>query len=641
MIAHEKVIQIDNIIDYALKFSKKNVLQKVSEWAEQNRVLSSKVAKKSGSFSFDYAPYTREIADCFSKGSPVREVAVMKGVQLCFTTSIYDNTIGYCMAYDPSAIMLVSADKGLLKDYKKIKIDDLIDSSGLRERVMADTGNRNSRRQGDTATMIEFVGGFLRLSGSHNANDLKTFPIKILLLDELDGYPEEIKGEGNPINLAVARTDSYGKDKKIGYISTPSLAHSSHIYEYYEKGDKRKYYVPCPFCGEMQELVFYERNGGLYPDEMGILQDGVLHKPYGLIFDSEACKNGDYSSVGYKCKHCGNVINEHYKSFMLRSGKWKPTAKSKVPYYRSYHISALYSPSKEWWEIAKDFIQAGNDPTKLKVFYNLDLGLPFNDTTAGISVASIHKLRDLSLNNNVLPKEALFLTAAVDVQDDRLEVEIKAWGDRFRNWGIDHRIIKGNTEDSTDPCWEELLYIKDELWGGKQITYMLIDSGDGDKTDLVYNFCANYGDGIIFPLKGLASTSRTKEKYKIVNLPDYDTQLVEIYVDSYKNQLARWFNQEWRESDKDYPDGWVSLASGYSDSYLRQLTAEQRIKEISDTGFVNIRWINKGKRNEAFDLNVYNLCCAEIFINEYSRKVLDLDGPSPILTFETLKKEAT
>ncbi len=638
---NENVIQIDKVIDYALKFSKKDVFQKVSEWAEQNRVLSSKVAKKSGPFSFDYTPYTREIADCFSKNSIIREVAVMKGVQLGFTTSIYDNTIGYSIENNPSPMMIVSADKALLKDYKKVKLDDLIDNSGLRDRIVADTGNRNSRRQGDTATMVEFAGGFLRLAGSHNANDLKSFPIKILLLDELDGYPEEIKGEGNPIKLVVARTDSFGKDKKIGYISTPTLAHSSHIAEYYEKGDKRKYYVPCPFCGEMQELVFYEKNGGLYSDDKGILKDGVIHKPYGIVFNATECRAGDYNSVGYKCKHCGEVANEHHKSLMISRGSWRATAKSKIPFYRSYHISALYSPSKEWWEIVRDFIDAGNDPAKLKVFYNLDLGLPFNDTTAGVNAASIHKLRDGSISNNVLPEGALFLTAAVDVQDDRLEVEIKAWGDRFRNWGIDHRIIKGNTSDAADPCWEELLYIKDEMWSGKQITYMLIDSGDGEKTDLVYRLCADYGEGIIFPLKGLASTVRTKEKYKIVNLmPEYDLQLVEIYVDSYKNQLARWFNQEWRDSDSDYPDGWVSLASGYSDSYLRQLTAEHRVKEVSDTGFVTIRWVNKGRRNEAFDLNVYNLCCAEIFINEYSRKVLRLDASSPMLTFEDLKKEA-
>lgn len=160
MIADKRDVQIDKIIDLALSFSKKDILPSVSEWAEANRFLSSKVTPKPGNFKFDFAPYTREIADCFSRTSNVREVAVMKGVQLAFTTSVFDNAIGYHMSENPSGIMLVSGSKSLLKDYKKVKIDQLIDDSGLRSRVIADTGNKNSRRQGDTVSLIEFVGGF-------------------------------------------------------------------------------------------------------------------------------------------------------------------------------------------------------------------------------------------------------------------------------------------------------------------------------------------------------------------------------------------------------------------------------------------------------------------------------------------------
>ena len=260
MIVDKREVQIDRIIDLALSFSKKDILPTVSEWAEANRFLSSKVTKKPGNFNFDYMPYTREIADCFSRTSRVREVAVMKGVQLGFTTSIFDNAIGYHIAENPSSIMLVSGSKSLLRDYKKVKIDQMIDDSGLRDRIVADTGNKNSRRQGDTTSLIEFVGGFLRIVGAKSADDLRSFPIKILLLDELDAYPDKLGDEGNPVELAVSRTDSFGRDKRIGYISTPLLKHSSHIYQYYLRGDQRKYYVPCPFCGEYQELIFYSKN---------------------------------------------------------------------------------------------------------------------------------------------------------------------------------------------------------------------------------------------------------------------------------------------------------------------------------------------------------------------------------------------
>lgn len=212
----------------------KDLLPEVSEWAEKNRFMTSKVSNITGNFSYDNTPYAKEIANCFSKNSPIREIAIMKGVQLGFTTAIFENVIGYSIAHDPSPMMLVSGDLKLLKDFKTIKIDNLIDNSNLREKIIAETDNRHSRRTGDTAELIDFLGGFLRISGCHNANSLRSLPIKKLFLDELDAYPQTLAGEGSPIDLAVKRTESYSRTRKIGYISTPLLSCTSHIKEYYE-----------------------------------------------------------------------------------------------------------------------------------------------------------------------------------------------------------------------------------------------------------------------------------------------------------------------------------------------------------------------------------------------------------------------
>ena len=137
-----------------------------------------------------------------------------------------------------------------------------------------------------------------------NKNELKR---RIeLFLDELDAYPQTLAGEGSPIDLAVKRTESYSRTRKIGYISTPLLSCTSHIKEYYEKGDQRKFYVPCPFCHEKQELIFYSHDGGLYGDNKAVIDEDknyknndikVKRKPYGLIFNSEECKNGKISST--------------------------------------------------------------------------------------------------------------------------------------------------------------------------------------------------------------------------------------------------------------------------------------------------------------------------------------------------------
>ena len=120
---------------------------------------------------------------------------------------------------------------------------------------------------------------------------------------------------------------------------------------------------------------------------------------------------------------------------MIQNGEWQATSKSKIPFYVSYHISTLYSPEFQWWSCIREFLEAGTDPKKLQVFYNNVLGLPFEDTAAGVEITVVSKLRDDEIKNNSLPEGTLFLTAACDVQDDRLEVEIKGWGKKWRNWG--------------------------------------------------------------------------------------------------------------------------------------------------------------------------------------------------------------
>ena len=628
--------QIDNIFNAINGLIPMDVLMSCTEWAEKNRYLNSKITGTSGNFSYKNAPYCREIADCFSKNSPVQQVAIMKGVQLGLTTSVIENVIGYSIDTDPCPMMFVFPTDKDAENYKKLKIDNLIDFSNLRGKIIAGTENKNSRRTGDTQTLLEFVNGFLILASCRKGQDLRRTNVKKLFLDELDAFIDEIKNEGSPIEIAVKRTDSYiEKGRKICYNSTPILAHKSKIFEYYQKGDCRKFFVPCPHCGGMQELVFYKSDGGLYPDNKALKKGKTKTKPYGLMFDVKECREGNYDSVRYKCMHCGSDFYDYHKRLIEQDGEWRATQKSKIPFYRSYHISALYSLTKPWWNIVLDFLDAGKDPKKLQSFYNLDLGLPFEDRTGGVEYQTVHRLKDETLQNNVLPKGALFLTCAADIQRDRIECEIKAWGDRFRCWGISHRVFPGNTLDIYDPCWQEFSKVVNENWGGKQIEIGLVDSGDGELTDTVYNFCATYGDGLILPLKGFISRARTREKYKIVELPGYDNlYLVEVYTDLYKNILARYLSQEEHIGD-DYPDGWFTFAAGYSDEYFRQLTTERKVKLTTPDGLVAVKWVQHG-RNEAFDLNVYNLAAADIVIQRYSMFYLNLENPNPREVFKFL-----
>lgn len=633
--------QINTVFELIYKLLPQKIYGLCSEWAEEKRYMTESETSRPGPFRFENSPYTKEILDCSSKTSPVREVAVMKAVQLGFTTSIIENSIAYTVDVDPCPSMFVMPSDTISRQYKKLKIDKLIDNTGLRPKIFAQTLDKKTRETGNTSMLIQFVNGFLKFGSANNGASLRNIHIKKLYLDELDAYPATLPGEGDPVLIAVARTDSYAKDRKIFYISSPVASSQSRINQYYLKGDQRKYFVPCPHCGQMQELVFYKEDGGLYSLKKSILKDGVKTRPYGLMFNSSECKEGDFSSVHYKCKNCGGKIEEYQKKEIENKGEWRVTNPIKNKEYRSYHISALYSLTFPWRDLVQKFLDAGNDPAKLQTFYNLYLGLPFEETSGNIDETKVSALQDLKLPNNFVPKEFLFLTCAVDVQQNRLEAEIKAWGDRYRGHGVDHRIFYGNPADLNDSCWQELLKIKEEVFtDGRQIEIMGIDSGDGEKRDVVYEFCSNYGDGIIVPLKGFISTARTNGKFKIAEAKDYDgLSLIEIYTDLYKHTLARYFNQNWNENEP-YPEGWQSFANTYTKSYFKQLTSEKKVRTKTKGGLDVIRWVQHG-RNEAFDLNVYNLCLCDVFLLQICMEYLGLEQLNNRMAFEFLKENSS
>ena len=618
----------------------------ISEWAKTERFLSTKVTSKPGLYSWENAPYWREPCDCLSPSSHIREIAIMKGTQVLCTTSTIENCIGFTIGVRPTSMLLVSGDKQLIKDFKKIKLDQLIDDSDLRQYIKADTGNLKSRRQGDTAGMLEFQSngrqGYLRICGSNNPADFQTLPYQIVLLDEVDLYPDSSKRDGDVCALASARAASYGDRAKIIYMSRPQFAHTSKIWIKYKNGDQRKWFIPCPYCKNKQTLVFRETNGGEYPDAKGVKdRNNIIHKPYGISFDAKMCSEGVYSSVGYKCRYCGEIIKDAFQDEMNNQGEWRPTARSRFPSYRSYHFSGLYV--KKWWIVVRQFLEAGKDPNKLQVFWNEVLGLPFEDTATGVDSRILHRLRG-NRPNNIIPKGALFLVAAADIQGDRIEVEIKAYGDRFLNWGIDHRIFKGDTSCRDDDCWKKLAKIVDEEWTngrGKtlQIERMLVDSGDGELTDMIYSICEEFGqdEKIMLPLKGFQAAIKTREKFKLVPLKNYETSLVQIYVDLYKNQVSKWMNQEWRAGE-DCPDGWVNLPATYSDEYLRQLATEKKKKVRTAGGLTKIVWEQHG-RNESWDLNIYCACAADLTIWYISIEELGLKESSPSSVFEFLKEK--
>ncbi len=637
-----------------------------SEWAERTRYLTKTSSPFPGKFKWTRTPFWREVVDRLSPFDPAQKIAVMKGTQVGFTCAVLENAIGFGMACDPQPMAFISGDEKLIGRAKKTRIDPMIDNSGLRAKIRPDTLKKGIRRTGDADGMMEFSGGYLTLCGPNNESNFQGLSYRMLLLDEVDLYPPHLGRSGDTIKVIEGRADAFKNRKKMLYGSRPTTSFGfsdsekdgeeedkrkeeigSRILDLYYAGDQRKYMVPCPHCREKQELVFFK----------GITHEGV---EYGMMFDAEACRDGDYSSVKYQCRHCGKQFEEYYKPEIIQpeaGAEWAPTAKAKEPYYHSYHMSALYSLTVEWWEIVKEFLLSKGDPKKMQLFFNRYLGLPFEDRNGGVQIVKLSE-REGGYPRNTLPplKEnpytkriegPLFLTAACDVQtgqNGRLEVEINAWGRGFRNWSVDYRVIRGTVEDINDPCWAQLGEILNERWGNYQVERMVVDSSDGNMTTTVYEACRRYGGkqfgfghaALMIPGKGQPVTARTRFYQRIVEMPGENFPLLEIYSDNYKNRIAAWLRQDWRPGES-APEGWSMFPSGYDREYFRQLTTEERIvKRVGKLAVV--QWVQHG-RNEAWDDFVYNTAAADFVIEDYSKNVLGLDTANPDEVWNYFEKQ--
>ena len=301
----------------------------------------------------------------------------------------------------------------LAKRNSKQRIDLLIEESEvLRERVK----ERRSRDSGNTVLSKEFPGGVLILTGANSAVGLRLMPARYLFLDEVDGYPGDVEGEGDPILLAERRSATFQR-RKILLVSTPKTKGVSRIEREYEQSDQRRYFVSCPHCREHQTLEFANLR---WPE-------------------------GRPAEAAYACRHCGSLIGERHKTWMLEHGEWRATTPGDGR-TAGFHLSSLYSPVGwfSWADAAAMHERARTTPDLMKGFVNTVLGLPFAEAAEAPEWRRLYERRE-GYPLVVVPAGGLFLTAGADVQRDRIEVEVVAWGRGKASWSVDYRVLVGDT----------------------------------------------------------------------------------------------------------------------------------------------------------------------------------------------------
>lgn len=536
----------------------------VSEWSNAYRMLSREASAEPGRYRSDRAPYQTGILDAFSDPR-VSEVVVMSSAQIG-KTEIVLNVVGFFVDQDAAPILAIYPTLSDAEQWSKTRLAPMIrDTPRLQKRILPP----RSRESGNTLLVKEFPGGHITIVGANSASGLAAKPIRVVLGDEVDRWPLSAGTEGDPKALATKRTSTFW-NRKLGWFSTPTLKGISKIEEAFTEGDQRRYEVPCPDCGERQTLKWRQ-----------------------LRWD-----DGHPETAEYCCEACGVLIPESQKHRMLRGGEW--VAGAPFTGIASFHINALYSPWARWGELAREFIAAQGDMTKLQVFINTALGESWEDRSGGIAADTL-EARKVGWTAEV-PRWVGLLTSGVDVQHDRIEVVTRGWGLGEETATLDRTVLIG--DPSAAEVWTDLDAHLLRLWtredgAALRVHTTCIDSGDN--TDSVYAFCAPRFARRIYATKGSSESGKPLVGRRPTANNKRRCRVFMVGTDTAKDLL---YGRLKITTPGPYCH-WFAMSCDAD--YFEQLTAERRTRIQSAGRWISRYEVLRGRRNEVADCEVLNI----------------------------------
>lgn len=620
-----------------------------SEWAEKNRYLPPSVTSMPGYYRFAVSPYLREIVDCLGVDSPVREVSVMKGVQIGYTSGVTENAIGYFISHVKTApLMFVTADAELAQLRLDSYILPMLQNSNL-VHLITSSDDGNTRKTGKTRKKLEWLGGgWLVPFGAQNANKLRSLSIRGLFEDENDGWPGAVGKDGDPEVLVEARTKAYEDTRKICRGSTPLIKGVSRIEKKFLEGDQRHYFVSCLNCNYQQTFGAQRRDPsiGLYgwrhtnPDT-GEVTGFLWETDGGLLVPG---------SVRWVCHKCSHPHVNDDKTRLLdpnHGAEWLPTAKPIAPDVRSYHLPGLYSPvgMYTWESCVRDFLSAWDeqrnevkDPEKLQVFYNNVLGETYEIRGEKLTAQQVNRHRRSVYRSGEVPNRfaalhagspVLFCVCTVDVHKSNLAVARWGWCRENRVFLLDYQRFEGETENPEDPgTWGALADLLGESLSADDqrkygIELALVDAGYLD--DQVHQFCARMGPGV-YPIFGRARNQAGGGKHFRESATANATQFL-VGVDLYKDRWGSALRRNW-SGDGLQPSPFFNAPSDITDKQLKELTVEKRIalKNQSSGEILYYSWKRpNGVENELWDLLGYANAAHDILATAFCKEELGVE----------------
>lgn len=603
-------------------------------WADENFYLSAESSYIEG--SWETLPFQRPILNAMGNDD-IRVVNLIKSARVGYTKMLLA-AIGYQLEHKKRNQMLWQPTDGAAGDFMKSHVEPMLrDVPVVRslspwiEKKHRDNTKEHKRFSNQRQLFIK---------GGTAAKNYREKSVDVVYYDELSSFDPDIEKEGSPTFLGDKRVEGSVFRKSIRG-STPKVSGECLIEAAVDEADELfRRHVPCPECGEFQVLQF----GG--PDA-----------DFGLKWDR---KNGSIKNVRYQCEYCkkcfGNEAlpaldaageyrsgrrsdnGEYFPSLTTRDGLHffdeESGQPAETPENVAFHVWTIYSPFSTWLQIIRDFYKAKGDQTRLKTFVNTTKGETWEEEgKSSVGWEILFSRREIYS----VPDDVIYITAGVDVQDDRFEYEVVGWGADEQSWSLDYVVLMGNPAHPV--LWQILAEKLRDQWRRDDGTILTIDTGGIDSgghfTDEAYRFSRDNGELWFFPVKGsstmgkpIATVPRKRNAKRVY--------LVEVGTDNAKDLHYQRLSLL-PQADGTCPPGYCHFPQmeAYDESYFRQLTAEVKRARVVQGRTVR-RWeLPSGRQNEALDCRVYALAALRA---AQQRKGLDLKALVPKTTTQQKPK---
>lgn len=537
----------------------------------------------------------------------VERVSMKKAARIGYTKMV-NATVGYYIHQDPCPIMVVQPTVDDAEGYSKEEIAPMVrDCEVLTDLVGAAPPRRGRPRRGakgkeresstktsaETILLKKFPGGLVEMVGANSGRGFRRRSRRVVIFDEVDGYPASAGNEGDPVKLGERRAEYYW-NRKIIAGSTPLIAGSSRIEELFEAGDRRRYYVPCPHCGHM--------------DHLGFSQSGdELERGHYMLWP----KGPDDAHFVCGSKNCRKRIDEIHKRSMIEAGEWR--AEGEFTGHASFAIWTAYSlsPNATWSQIVREFLDAKNDPLKLKTFVNTVLGETWQDRGEAPDWERLFNRRE-TYELRTVPDGPIVLTAGVDVQKDRFIFEVVGWAPDKESWSIDAGEIFGDT--ALAATWQkldaELLSRAYMGVDGALYTIAMLAVDSGYATQMAYAWAK--GNPRAMTTKGIGGSARpllgSPSKVDVTvggKKISRGHKMWPVGVDTAKAELYGFLRLGVGE-DGIVPPGYCHFPE-HAQWYFKQLTAEHQVTSRNKrTHRPQREWVVQPNReNHMLDCRVY------------------------------------